>query len=80
MPMQPEPLARDCHAGIGDQAAWLGFAEFGSDTLAVGKGDFYFQLRMRLPELDSATQLDRFLRAFRLLHEGSWPITSRDDR
>ncbi|MCH8814689.1 MAG: hypothetical protein IH957_06250 [Chloroflexi bacterium] len=44
--------------GIGDQAAWFGFSDFGSDTLAVGKGDFYFQLRMNLPELDSATQLE----------------------
>jgi len=44
--------------GIGDQAAWFGFAAGGSDTLSVGKGDFYFQLRMNFPELDSAAQLE----------------------
>ncbi len=44
--------------GIGDQAAWFGFSEFGNDTLAVGKGDFYFQLRMNLADLDSAAQLE----------------------
>jgi len=44
--------------GIGDQAAWFGFSAGGSDTLAVGKGDFYFQLRMNIAELDSATQLE----------------------
>ncbi len=41
--------------GIGDQAAWFGE---GQNILAVGKGDFYFQLRMNLPELDSAAQLE----------------------
>ena len=44
--------------GIGDQAAWFGFAAFGNDTLAVGKGDFYFQLRMNLADLDTAAQLE----------------------
>ncbi len=44
--------------GIGDQAAWFGFSAFGNDTLSVGKGDFYFQLRMNLPELDTETQLE----------------------
>ena len=41
--------------GIGDQAAWFGE---GQNILAVGKGDFYFQLRMNLPDLDSAAQLE----------------------
>ena len=41
--------------GIGDQAAWFGE---GQNILVVGKGDFYFQLRMNLPELDSAAQLE----------------------
>jgi hypothetical protein len=41
--------------GIGDEAAWFGE---GQNILAVGKGDFYFQLRMNLPDLDSATQFE----------------------
>ena len=41
--------------GIGDEAAWF---VGGQNTLIVRQGDFYFQLRMNLPELDSATQLE----------------------
>lgn len=39
---------------IGEQAAWFA----GSNTLSVGKGDFYFQLRMNFPDLESAAQLE----------------------
>ncbi len=45
--------------GIGDEAAWFGGDLFGDQgTLSVGQGDFYFQLRMNLPGVDLATQLE----------------------
>jgi predicted small lipoprotein YifL len=42
--------------GIGDEAAWFGLvAPF---FLSVHEGDLYFQVRLLLPEVDSATQLE----------------------
>lgn len=42
--------------GIGDGSAWFGkVAPF---FLAVRQGDFYFQVRLDLPEVDSETQLE----------------------
>ncbi|MEE8345908.1 MAG: hypothetical protein V3S20_01040 [Dehalococcoidia bacterium] len=42
--------------GIGDGAAWFGGVS--PFFLSVRQGDFYFQIRMSLPEVDSATQLE----------------------
>ncbi len=48
---------REPVSGIGDEAAWFGLvAPF---FLAVRQGDFYFQVRLLLPdEVDNATQLE----------------------
>jgi len=48
-PREPVP-------GIGDEAAWFG--EVAPRFLSVRQGDFYFQVRLLLPEVDSATQLE----------------------
>ena len=42
--------------GIGDEAAWFGGGDL--NTLSVRQGDFYFQIRLVLPDLDSAAQLE----------------------
>ncbi len=38
--------------GIGDEAAWFG------NSMSVGKGDFYFQIRLFDTEVEGVTQLD----------------------
>ncbi len=48
-PREPVP-------GIGDEAAWFG--EVAPRFLSVRQGDFYFQIRLLLPEVESATQLE----------------------
>jgi predicted small lipoprotein YifL len=48
-PREPVP-------GIGDEAAWFG--EVAPRYLSVRLGDFYFQIRLLLPDVDSATQLE----------------------
>lgn len=41
--------------GIGDEAAWF---VGGLNVLSVRQGDFYFQIRLNVPEVDTATQLE----------------------
>ena len=48
-PREPVP-------GIGDEAAW--FSEPAPRYLSVRQGDFYFQVGLLLPEVDSETQLE----------------------
>jgi len=42
-------------AGIGDEAAWF---VGGLNILSVRQGDFYFQIRLNVPGVDIATQLE----------------------
>jgi len=44
-------------SSIGDEAAWFGNVS-GNNTMTVGKGDFYFQIRLFDTEVDGATQLE----------------------
>jgi hypothetical protein len=47
---------REPVSGIGDGAAWFG--EVAPRYLAVRQGEFYFQVRLDLSEVDSETQLE----------------------
>ncbi len=51
----PDAL-REPVSGIGDGAAWFG--EVAPRYLAVRQGNFYFQVRLDLREVDSETQLE----------------------
>ncbi|MCI0820029.1 MAG: hypothetical protein J4O12_07010 [Chloroflexi bacterium] len=44
--------------GIDDEAAWFGGSATGSNTMAVRKGDFYFQIRLFDTEVDGKSQLE----------------------
>jgi hypothetical protein len=47
---------REPVSGIGDEAAWFG--DVAPRFLSVRQGDFYFQVRLNLPDVDSSTQLE----------------------
>ncbi len=48
--------SREPVSGIGDEAAWFG--DVAPRYLSVRQGDFYFQVRLNLPDVDSSTQLE----------------------